>query len=126
MCNFQWSWISVLEFPVGVTQFFRIWRRKALFCPEFPRTGKYLRTVADVFPPLWNHQHYWTTERWNSKKWSPSSYCFWWKPKIYIRTQSKCTKWWKQSSANKQLLETPFFDTKIYIFGFHQKQCASH
>ena len=39
------------------------------------------------------------------------------KAKIYIRTQSKCSKRWKQSSASsaiKQLLETLFLTTKMY------------
>ena len=37
----------------------------------------------------------------------------WWKPKIYIRTLSKCTKRWKQSSTIKQLLQTLFLAIKI-------------
>ena len=32
---------------------------------------------------------------------------------IYTGTKSKCTKRWKQSSVNKQLLETPFLAIKM-------------
>ena len=34
-------------------------------------------------------------------------------PKIYVGTQSKCSKRWKQSSAIKQLLETLFLAIKM-------------
>ena len=81
------------------------------------------------------------------------AHCLWWKPKIYIGTQWKCTKRWKQSSAINQLLATLFLAIKMYtgftadginmntmyavslanhlravakyIFDSHHEQCAS-
>ena len=42
------------------------------------------------------------------------AHCLWWKPKIYIRTQSKCKKRLKQSFSIKQFLETLFSDINMY------------
>ena len=47
------------------------------------------------------------------KSFSWQAHCLWWKPKIYIATQSKYRKRWKQSSTITQLLETLLLSIRI-------------
>ena len=55
----------------------------------------------------------WEANSTKVKYFQPLVHCLRWKPKIYIRTQAKCTKRWNQSSAIKQLLETLFRAIKM-------------
>ena len=54
-----------------------------------------------------------TTQHLRGKLHKSVAHCLWWKLKIYIRTQPKWLKQWKQGSVNKQVLEILFLITKM-------------
>ena len=62
MLSFCGSWCLVLEFQQSVTQFYRMSKGKALFCPEFPiekwRGSKYQVFFQKRMSPTHPDNHY--------------------------------------------------------------------
>ena len=62
------------------------WTQKCTVSPANQR-----RAVADAFRPLRTHQRNWVVNFTKLKSSQSPGRCLWWKPKIYVRTQEKCT-----------------------------------